>query len=109
MRVPSIAAAIDARVLSIMKTERLAASALLPGPSGERIAVRYLPPTCSGMSQYGTVYPVGPHHCFTSAQSVHARHTNSRGALNVRVIINSVLIKTGCASAISQSSMLQTP
>src|SRR5437899_1626039 len=41
---------------------------------------RNFPPTRKSISQAGQVNPFGPHHCITYFGSVHAFHTNSRGA-----------------------------
>src|SRR5499427_5202649 len=49
-------------------------------PSGILPQMRNLPPTRKSISQEGEVKPFGPHHCITYFGSVHAFHTNSRGA-----------------------------
>src|SRR5579862_5842502 len=49
-------------------------------PSGALMQRRDFPPTRKSISQTGAVKPFGPHHCITYFGSVHAFHTNSRGA-----------------------------
>src|ERR1700751_5148992 len=49
-------------------------------PSGDLMQQRNFPPTRKSLSQTGAVKPFGPHHCITYCGSVHAFHTNSRGA-----------------------------
>src|SRR5690348_10213697 len=49
-------------------------------PSGDFMQQRNFPPTRKSISQTGAVKPFGPHHCITYFGSVHAFHTNSRGA-----------------------------
>src|SRR3972149_4139749 len=48
-----------------------------------------MPPTRRSMSQEGAMKPSGPHQRFTSSGSVHAFHTSSRGASNVRLSTSS--------------------
>src|SRR5579871_681487 len=55
-------------------------------PSGDFMQQRNFPPTRKSILQTGDVKPFGPHHCFTYFGSVHAFHTNSRGASNTLVI-----------------------
>src|SRR4029077_7605795 len=43
------------------------------------------PPTRKSILQTGDVKPFGPHHCITYFGSVHAFHTNSRGASKILV------------------------
>src|ERR1700733_6323351 len=54
-------------------------------PSGVLVQMRYLPPTRKSIWQTGEVKPFGPHHCITYFGSVHAFHTNSRGASKILV------------------------
>src|SRR5579863_6321 len=54
-------------------------------PSGVLVQMRYFPPTRKSILQTGEVKPFGPHHCITYFGSVHAFHTNSRGASNTLV------------------------
>src|SRR5258708_9536603 len=49
-------------------------------PSGALIQTTDFPPTRKSIWQTGAVKPFGPHHCITYFGSVHAFHTNSRGA-----------------------------
>src|SRR5580704_18405659 len=49
-------------------------------PSGVVVQMRNFPPTRKSILQTGEVKPFGPHHCITYFGSVHAFHTNSRGA-----------------------------
>src|SRR5580658_424123 len=49
-------------------------------PSGVLMQKRNFPPTRKSILQTGEVKPFGPHHCITYFGSVHAFHTNSRGA-----------------------------
>src|SRR6202167_635450 len=49
-------------------------------PSGALMQQRNFPPTRKSILQKGAVKPFGPHHCITYFGSVHAFHTNSRGA-----------------------------
>src|ERR1700730_6423718 len=49
-------------------------------PSGVFMQRRDFPPTRKSIRQTGEVKPFGPHHCITYFGSVHAFHTNSRGA-----------------------------
>src|SRR5580658_9506004 len=49
-------------------------------PSGVFMHKRDFPPTRKSIWQTGAVKPFGPHHCITYFGSVHAFHTNSRGA-----------------------------
>src|ERR1700676_4069915 len=49
-------------------------------PSGVLMQRRDFPPTRKSILQTGEVKPFGPHHCITYFGSVHAFHTNSRGA-----------------------------
>src|SRR5579864_8357851 len=49
-------------------------------PSGVLMQQRNFPPTRKSIWQTGEVKPFGPHHCITYFGSVHAFHTNSRGA-----------------------------
>src|ERR1700757_4658228 len=49
-------------------------------PSGAFMQQRNFPPTRKAILQTGEVNPFGPHHCITYFGSVHAFHTNSRGA-----------------------------
>src|SRR5207249_5545397 len=51
---------------------------------------RYLPPTRKSISMNGAVNPLGPHQRFACSGSVHAFHTRSRGASNVRAITSSL-------------------
>src|SRR5580704_1833891 len=46
---------------------------------------RSFPPTRKSILQSGEVKPFGPHHCITYFGSVHAFHTNSRGASKILV------------------------
>src|SRR3984957_20254749 len=46
---------------------------------------RNCPPTRKSILQTGEVKPLGPHHCITYFGSVHAFHTNSRGASKILV------------------------
>src|ERR1700757_3575826 len=55
-------------------------------PSGDLMQQRNFPPTRKSISQKGAVKPFGPHHCITYFGSVHAFHTNSRGASKTLVI-----------------------
>src|SRR5664279_2249871 len=54
-------------------------------PSGVLMQQRNFPPTRKSILQTGAVNPFGPHHCITYFGSVHAFHTNSRGASNTLV------------------------
>src|ERR1700733_268674 len=54
-------------------------------PSGVLVQMRYFPPTRKSIWQTGEVKPFGPHHCITYFGSVHAFHTNSRGASKILV------------------------
>src|SRR5580700_10427593 len=54
-------------------------------PSGVLVQMRYFPPTRKSIWQTGDVKPFGPHHCITYFGSVHAFHTNSRGASKILV------------------------
>src|ERR1700733_11776392 len=54
-------------------------------PSGVVVQMRYFPPTRKSIWQTGEVKPFGPHHCITYFGSVHAFHTNSRGASKILV------------------------
>src|SRR5580700_648905 len=54
-------------------------------PSGAFIQQRNFPPTRKSILQTGEVKPFGPHHCITYFGSVHAFHTNSRGASKILV------------------------
>src|SRR5579863_8402234 len=54
-------------------------------PSGVFVQIRYFPPTRKSILQTGEVKPFGPHHCITYFGSVHAFHTNSRGASKILV------------------------
>src|SRR5438067_4623970 len=54
-------------------------------PSGVLMQQRNFPPTRKSISQKGAVKPFGPHHCITYFGSVHAFHTNSRGASKILV------------------------
>src|SRR5580692_10801811 len=49
-------------------------------PSGAFMQQRSFPPTRKSILQTGEVKPFGPHHCMMYFGSVHAFHTNSRGA-----------------------------
>src|SRR5580704_5909845 len=49
-------------------------------PSGVLMQRRDFPPTRKSIWQTGEVKPFGPHHCMMYFGSVHAFHTNSRGA-----------------------------
>src|SRR6202021_2971556 len=49
-------------------------------PSGAFMQQRSFPPTRKSILQTGAVKPFGPHHCMMYFGSVHAFHTNSRGA-----------------------------
>src|SRR5580765_4103387 len=49
-------------------------------PSGAFMQQRSFPPTRKSILQTGEVKPSGPHHCMMYFGSVHAFHTNSRGA-----------------------------
>src|SRR5215470_4321175 len=61
-------------------------------PSGVLMQKRNFPPTRKSILQTGAVKPFGPHHCITYFGSVHAFHTNSRGASKTLVtVIRSVL------------------
>src|ERR1700756_1041503 len=55
-------------------------------PSGVRMQQRNFPPTRKSILQTGAVKPFGPHHCITYFGSVHAFHTNSRGASKILVM-----------------------
>src|SRR6201992_3338195 len=55
-------------------------------PSGVLMQQRNFPPTRKSILQTGAVKPFGPHHCITYFGSVHAFHTNSRGASKILVI-----------------------
>src|SRR5579862_8042681 len=54
-------------------------------PSGVLMQQRNFPPTRKSISQAGQLKPFGPHHCITYFGSVHAFHTNSRGASKILV------------------------
>src|SRR5579862_3309044 len=54
-------------------------------PSGVLMQQRNFPPTRKSILQTGEVKPFGPHHCITYFGSVHALHTNSRGASKILV------------------------
>src|SRR6202140_657599 len=54
-------------------------------PSGVFMQQRNFPPTRKSILQTGEVKPFGPHHCITYFGSVHAFHTNSRGASKILV------------------------
>src|SRR5581483_10493420 len=54
-------------------------------PSGVFMHKRDFPPTRKSILQTGAVKPFGPHHCITYFGSVHAFHTNSRGASKILV------------------------
>src|SRR5438874_2578734 len=54
-------------------------------PSGAFMQQRNFPPTRKSILQTGEVKPFGPHHCITYFGSVHAFHTNSRGASKIFV------------------------
>src|ERR1700720_1343720 len=54
-------------------------------PSGAFMQKRDFPPTRRSILQTGEVKPFGPHHCITYFGSVHAFHTNSRGASKILV------------------------
>src|SRR5580658_3931072 len=54
-------------------------------PSGAFMQQRNFPPTRKSILQTGEVNPFGPHHCITYFGSVHAFHTNSRGASKILV------------------------
>src|ERR1700690_3054587 len=54
-------------------------------PSGAFMQQRSFPPTRKSIWQTGEVKPVGPHHCMMYFGSVHAFHTNSRGASKILV------------------------
>src|SRR6202048_5466214 len=54
-------------------------------PSGAFMQQRNFPPTRKSILQTGEVKPFGPHHCITYFGSVHAFHTNSRGASKILV------------------------
>src|SRR5487761_489065 len=54
-------------------------------PSGALMQRRDFPPTRKSILQTGAVKPFGPHHCITYFGSVHAFHTNSRGASKILV------------------------
>src|SRR5579872_2401539 len=54
-------------------------------PSGDLMQQRNFPPARKSILQTGEVKPFGPHHCITYFGSVHAFHTNSRGALKILV------------------------
>src|SRR5580658_11279452 len=54
-------------------------------PSGVVVQMRNFPPTRKSILQTGEVKPFGPHHCITYFGSVHAFHTNSRGASKILV------------------------
>ena len=45
--------------------------------------------------------PFGPHHCANRSASVHAFHTNSRGASSTRLITNSLIVCCFCAHRFS--------
>src|SRR5690242_16836051 len=55
-------------------------------PSGAFMQQRNFPPTRKSILQTGEVKPFGPHHCITYFGSVHAFHTNSRGASKILVM-----------------------
>src|SRR6202000_260910 len=54
-------------------------------PSGVFMQQRSFPPTRKSIWQTGEVKPFGPHHCMMYLGSVHAFHTNSRGASKILV------------------------
>src|SRR5579863_6313341 len=54
-------------------------------PSGVVVQMRNFPPTRKSILQTDAVKPFGPHHCITYFGSVHAFHTNSRGASTILV------------------------
>src|ERR1700740_1166991 len=54
-------------------------------PPGALMQQRNFPPTRKSILQTGEVKPFGPHHCITYFGSVHAFHTNSRGASKILV------------------------
>src|SRR5579862_1230566 len=54
-------------------------------PSGALMQQRSFPPTRKSILQTGEVKPFGPHHCMMYFGSVHAFHTNSRGASKILV------------------------
>src|ERR1700677_163982 len=54
-------------------------------PSGALMQQRNFPPTRKSILQTGEVKPFGPHHSITYFGSVHAFHTNSRGASKILV------------------------
>src|SRR6202142_2880253 len=54
-------------------------------PSGAFMQQRSFPPTRKSILQTGAVKPFGPHHCIMYFGSVHAFHTNSRGASKILV------------------------
>src|SRR5579864_2748250 len=54
-------------------------------PSGAFMQQRSFPPTRKSILQTGEVKPFGPHHCMMYFGSVHAFHTNSRGASKILV------------------------
>src|SRR6202142_3835911 len=54
-------------------------------PSGAFMQQRSFPPTRKSILQTGEVKPFGPHPCITYFGSVHAFHTNSRGASKILV------------------------
>src|SRR5215467_6732342 len=56
-------------------------------PSGVLMQKRNFPPTRKSILQTGAVKPFGPHHCITYFGSVHAFHTNSRGASKTLVTV----------------------
>src|SRR2546430_13413400 len=58
---------------------------------------RYVPPTRRSILQEGTVKSFGPHHRLTSAGSVHAFQTRSRGASNMRASTSSRLFPLSAA------------
>src|SRR5277367_5262467 len=58
-------------------------------PSGPRMTITLAPPGNTLSSAEGVVHGNGANHCLSSAGSVHARYTFSRGASMVRVRMRS--------------------
>src|SRR5580765_2039263 len=66
-------------------------------PSGAFMPRRDFPPTRKSILQTGAVKPFGPHHCITYFGSVHAFHTNSRGASKTLVTTMRSISLTVCS------------
>src|SRR5271157_2476759 len=63
---------------------------------------RYLPPLRRSILQLGEVKFLGPHHFINRFGIVHAFHTRSLGASNMRTIINSFLSETAVPELCSE-------